>query len=54
MIKYKVVYACIIYLLHYIFAYIKHNADVSLENYSSKIDFKMSGDKKKTVALKES
>jgi len=40
-------YDSIICFLHYIFTYIQHNGDVSLENYSSKFNFKMSGDKTK-------
>jgi hypothetical protein len=31
-IKYKIVYDCIIYILYYILAYIQHNRNVSLEN----------------------
>jgi hypothetical protein len=31
LIKYKVVYDCIIYFLYYILAYIQHNGDVSLK-----------------------
>jgi hypothetical protein len=37
LIKYKVVYECIIYILYYILAYIQHNGDVSLEKKSLSI-----------------